>query len=107
MAIHFGTDGWRGVIAEDFTFDNVRVVAQAVAGLIRDERGPKAPGPVGYDVRFLSWRFAEAVAAGPGGGGGLRRLPRRAGTDPRGPSPGGAPPAAPRRFLPARPHPPP
>src|SRR6266571_4387111 len=63
MAIHFGTDGWRGVIADDFTFDNVRVVAQAVAGLIRDENGPKAPVPVGYDVRFLSARFAEAVAA--------------------------------------------
>ncbi|PYT15324.1 MAG: hypothetical protein DMF51_06895 [Acidobacteria bacterium] len=63
MAIRFGTDGWRGLIAEDFTFDNVRVVAQAVAGLIRDESAPKAPVPVGYDVRFLSGRFAEAVAA--------------------------------------------
>src|SRR5438445_629943 len=63
MAIRFGTDGWRGVIAQDFTFDNVRAVAQAVAGLIRDESGPSAPVPVGYDVRFLSGRFAETVAA--------------------------------------------
>ncbi len=63
MAIRFGTDGWRGVIAEDFTFDNVRMVAQAIAGTIRDGKAARSPVPIGYDVRFLSARFAESVAA--------------------------------------------
>ena len=63
MAIRFGTDGWRGIIADDFTFDQVRVVAQAAADLILEEGRSGAPVPVGYDVRFLSRRFAEATAA--------------------------------------------
>jgi phosphomannomutase len=63
VTIRFGTDGWRGVIADDFTFDNVRIVAQAVADLIHEEGRSGAPVPVGYDVRFLSRRFSEAVAA--------------------------------------------
>jgi phosphomannomutase len=63
VKIRFGTDGWRGVIADDFTFDNVRVVAQAVADLIHEEGRSGEPVPVGYDVRFLSRRFSEAVAA--------------------------------------------
>ena len=63
MPIRFGTDGWRGVIADDFTFDNVRAAAQAVADLVHEEGRSVAPIPVGYDVRFLSRRFAEAVAA--------------------------------------------
>jgi phosphomannomutase len=62
VAIRFGTDGWRGVIADDFTFDNVRAVAQAIAGLIHEEGRSGGPVPVGHDVRFLSGRFAEAVA---------------------------------------------
>src|SRR3989442_8551259 len=63
MAIRFGTDGWRGVIADDFTFANVRVVARAVADLLREEGGAGGAVPVGYDVRFLSSRFAETVAS--------------------------------------------
>ena len=63
MAIRFGTDGWRGVIAEDFTFANVRAVAQAVADLLREDGGVRGAVPVGYDVRFLSRRFAETVAS--------------------------------------------
>jgi phosphomannomutase len=63
MAIRFGTDGWRGVIADEFTFANVRAVAQAVADLLRDDGGASAPVPVGHDVRFLSPRFAETVAS--------------------------------------------
>ena len=60
--IVFGTDGWRGIIAEDFTFANVRVCAQAVAEYLR-ERGMTQRGVVvGYDTRFLSDRYAEAVA---------------------------------------------
>ncbi|HXH28669.1 MAG TPA: phosphoglucomutase/phosphomannomutase family protein, partial [Candidatus Polarisedimenticolia bacterium] len=62
MAIRFGTDGWRGVIADDFTFDQVRVASQAVADLIHEEGSSGAPVPIGYDVRFLSRRFAEAAA---------------------------------------------
>jgi len=62
VAIRFGTDGWRGVIADDFTFENVRSLAQAVADLIHEEGRSGSPVPVGYDVRFLGRRFAEAVA---------------------------------------------
>src|SRR5437879_13553252 len=90
MAIRFGTDGWRGVIAQDFTFDNVRAVAQAVAGLIRDESGPSAPVPVGYDVRFLSGRFAETVAALLEGTGAPTLLPDRPATTPTVSCPVGA-----------------
>ncbi len=72
MTIKFGTDGWRAVISEDFTFANVRRVAQAVAEQIMVdwvERAPmehKSNGQpsmvVGYDTRFLSDRYAVAVA---------------------------------------------
>jgi phosphomannomutase len=62
VPIRFGTDGWRGVIADDFTFDSVRVVAQALADLIHEEGHTASPVPVGHDVRFLSRRFAEAAA---------------------------------------------
>ncbi len=63
MAIRFGTDGWRAVIADGFTFDNVRAVSQAVADLIQEEGGARSPVPVGHDVRFLGPRFAETVAS--------------------------------------------
>jgi phosphomannomutase len=63
--IRFGTDGWRGVIAETVTFDAVRLVARAVARRVRAE-APGAAGPprllVGYDTRFLSREFAQAAA---------------------------------------------
>ncbi len=59
MKPRFGTDGWRAVIAEQFTFDNVRRVAAAAHQAI-----PEAGRPVviGYDTRFLSRQFAEAAA---------------------------------------------
>ncbi|HEX9014523.1 MAG TPA: phosphoglucomutase/phosphomannomutase family protein [Chloroflexota bacterium] len=60
--ISFGTDGWRGVIAEDYTFDNVRVCAQAIANYL-EESGKAGGGIViGYDTRFASENFAAAVA---------------------------------------------
>jgi len=60
--IKFGTDGWRGIIAEDFTFDNVRACAQSVA-LFLQESGLAPRGlVVGYDTRFASEDFAAAVA---------------------------------------------
>lgn len=62
MKFVFGTDGWRAVIAKDFTFDNVRIVAQAIA-LFMKERGTAEKGAVvGYDARFLSPEFAQEVA---------------------------------------------
>jgi alpha-D-glucose phosphate-specific phosphoglucomutase len=60
--IKFGTDGWRGIIAEDFTFDNVRLCAQAVAEYLKQNRLDKRSLVIGYDTRFASEDFA-AVAA--------------------------------------------
>ncbi len=56
--IKFGTDGWRGVIADSYTFSNLRIVSQAVA----DYLGPGKRVAVGYDTRFMSDRFAKVVA---------------------------------------------
>lgn len=56
--IKFGTDGWRGVIADDFTFENVRRVAQATADYWNAQPLPKK-AVVGYDNRFLSEVFAR------------------------------------------------
>lgn len=61
--IRFGTDGWRGRIADDFTFANVRKVAGAAASWIRDQGTADRPVVVGYDTRFLSSEFAAAAAA--------------------------------------------
>ncbi len=60
--IEFGTDGWRAIIAEEFTFDNVRYCAQAVADWLRQEGKASDGLVVGYDTRFASDRFAMAVA---------------------------------------------
>ena len=63
MSIRFGTDGWRAVISDDFTFDNVRLVAQAIADMFRaDHNGSEITFVVGYDTRFLSDRYAQTVA---------------------------------------------
>ena len=60
--IKFGTDGWRGVIAEDYTFDNVRRAAQGFATYMH-ETGKDGSGiVVGYDRRFDSEFFAAAAA---------------------------------------------
>jgi alpha-D-glucose phosphate-specific phosphoglucomutase len=60
--IKFGTDGWRGIIAEDFTFDNVRICAQAVAEYLRQNGLDKQGLVIGYDTRFASEDFAAAAA---------------------------------------------
>ena len=60
--IRFGTDGWRGVIADDFTVDNVRLVARAVARYLRAHEDFRKGLVIGYDCRFLSDRFALAAA---------------------------------------------
>jgi phosphomannomutase len=61
-AIKFGTDGWRGVIADDFTVANVRKVACAIARYVVRAEKPSAGVLVGYDTRFGSERFASAAA---------------------------------------------
>jgi alpha-D-glucose phosphate-specific phosphoglucomutase len=60
--IKFGTDGWRAIIAEDFTFDNVRVCAQATALYLKRAGLAQRGCVVGYDTRFQSDNFAAAVA---------------------------------------------
>lgn len=62
--IRFGTDGWRAVIADTFTFENLRLIAQAVADWVNsNHKGHNPPEVViGYDTRFLSDRFAAEAA---------------------------------------------
>ncbi len=62
--IKFGTDGWRSLVAEDFTFPNVRAVTQGVASYIKKHpaAGRKKAVIVGYDTRPLGDRFAEVVS---------------------------------------------
>lgn len=72
MPIHFGTDGWRAVISDTFTFDNLRILAQAIADAVAsdhwDKSGSGGPKPdptkivIGFDTRFLSDRYAGEVA---------------------------------------------
>ncbi|HXO45294.1 MAG TPA: phosphoglucomutase/phosphomannomutase family protein, partial [Candidatus Cybelea sp.] len=62
QAIHFGTSGWRGIIADDFTFPGVRRASAAIAGhVLARKKSPKII--VGYDTRFFSPEFALASAA--------------------------------------------
>ena len=71
MAIHFGTDGWRGVISDTFTFSSLRQVTQAIADAVASDewlngQGDSRPDPrrmvVGFDTRFLSDRYAVEAA---------------------------------------------
>jgi phosphomannomutase len=61
-SIKFGTDGWRGVIAEDFTFANARIVAQAVARYVVRCEDARKSVIIGYDHRFASDGIAAAAA---------------------------------------------
>jgi phosphomannomutase len=72
MTIHFGTDGWRAVISDTFTFTNLRLVSQAIADAVASDtwingvKLEKRPDPkkmvVGFDTRFLSDRYASEAA---------------------------------------------
>ena len=62
MPIKFGTDGWRAVISDTFTFENLRIVAQAVADYVKAQNGGQSEVVVGFDTRFLSDRYAIEVA---------------------------------------------
>jgi phosphomannomutase len=67
--IKFGTDGWRGVIAREFTFDNVSIVAQATMDYLQREGLASQGLVIGYDRRFLSREFAERTAEVAAGNG--------------------------------------
>src|SRR5271157_170978 len=60
--IKFGTDGWRGIIADDFTFDNVRRVGNAMAHYVHQHEDASKGLVVGYDTRFASPRAAEIIS---------------------------------------------
>lgn len=60
--IKFGTDGWRGIIADDFTFANIRIVSQAIAKYIIGVGQTHKGIVIGFDNRFLSDSFAKAIA---------------------------------------------
>src|ERR1700678_1657434 len=60
--IKFGTDGWRGLIADDFTFANVRIAAEAVAAYVHAREVPTKGLCIGYDTRFGSKAFARTCA---------------------------------------------
>src|SRR4030042_5356004 len=60
--IKFGTSGWRGVLAEDFTFANARLVCQAIADYLKEQGLASRGVVIGYDTRFQSEAFARAAA---------------------------------------------
>src|SRR5277367_2426835 len=60
--VKFGTDGWRGVIADDFTYANVRVAAAAIANYVLAHEDAAAGVCIGWDTRFGSRSFAGVVA---------------------------------------------
>jgi alpha-D-glucose phosphate-specific phosphoglucomutase len=60
--VKFGTDGWRGIIADDFTYENVRVAARAIALYVLEHEDAQAGVCIGYDTRFGSKSFARVVA---------------------------------------------
>ena len=60
--IKFGTDGWRAVIADDYTFENVRIAAAAIGTYVLAKKDPGEGVCIGYDTRFGSQAFARAVA---------------------------------------------
>lgn len=73
MPIHFGTDGWRAVISDTFTFNNLRLVTQAIADAVASSHWDQRPNGngdkpdpkkfvVGFDTRFLSDRYATEIA---------------------------------------------
>ncbi len=83
MSIHFGTDGWRAVISDTFTFHNLRLLSQAIADAMAaedwhlgDGTSPENPRlmVVGFDTRFLSDRYAADVARVLAGNGFTVRL---------------------------------
>ncbi|HEV7242375.1 MAG TPA: phosphoglucomutase/phosphomannomutase family protein [Thermoanaerobaculia bacterium] len=60
--IKFGTSGWRGIIGEDFTFENVRIASQGIASFLKKSQQQGSGVIVAYDTRFLSEKFASEAA---------------------------------------------
>ena len=60
--VQFGTDGWRGIIADDFTHENVRLAAAAIAHYVLEHEQPERGVCIGYDTRFGSREFARVAA---------------------------------------------
>ncbi len=60
--VQFGTDGWRGIIADDFTYDNVRLAASAIAQYVLQKEQPERGVCIAYDTRFGSREFARLAA---------------------------------------------
>lgn len=80
--IKFGTDGWRGIIAKDFTFKNVMTVAQAIAGYYETVNSVKKDIYIGYDLRFASEKYAGIIAEVISGNGFNALLSKKAVTSP-------------------------
>jgi alpha-D-glucose phosphate-specific phosphoglucomutase len=76
MTIKFGTDGWRAVISDTFTFANLRLVAQAIADYVLEEADGQPEVVIGFDTRFLSDRYATEVARVLAGNGIIAHLTR-------------------------------
>lgn len=63
MNIRFGTSGWRAIIADDFTFENVRLVTEAICSSLKESFGEAGQTLiVGHDSRFMGERFSEVAA---------------------------------------------
>jgi phosphoglucomutase len=75
--IKFGTSGWRGILAEDFTFPNARLVCQAIAGYLQQEGLAPQGVVIGYDTRFRSEAFAATAAEVMAGNGIVSHLTTR------------------------------
>jgi phosphoglucomutase len=63
MSIRFGTSGWRSIIAEDFTFENVKLVTQAICSYLTIDSAKHGPLIIGHDSRFMGEKFAAIAAA--------------------------------------------
>jgi len=61
--IAFGTSGWRGILCEDFTFENVKIVTQAIADYLKSTGEADKGVIIGRDTRFMGQRFTEEAAA--------------------------------------------
>ncbi|MDP2045464.1 MAG: phosphoglucomutase/phosphomannomutase family protein, partial [Deltaproteobacteria bacterium] len=75
--IKFGTSGWRGILAEDFTFPNARLVCQAIADYLHHEGLAQQGVVIGYDTRFRSEAFAATAAEVMAGNGIVSHLTTR------------------------------
>ena len=63
MAIRFGTSGWRAIIADDFTFGNVRTVTEAICSYLKSQpTGDKGTLVIGHDSRFMGETFTDLAA---------------------------------------------